>query len=47
MNMMRKAALALVAAVLGVGALSISAPAQAYGDTNWPCSGCLQSGHGH
>jgi hypothetical protein len=43
MNTMRKAALALVAAMLGVGAIGISAPAHA--DTNWPCSACLRVGH--
>jgi hypothetical protein len=42
MNMMRKAALTLVATMLGVGALGISAPAHA--DTNWPCSACFGSG---
>jgi hypothetical protein len=43
MNTMRKLALTLAAAVLGVGALGITAPAQAL-DTNWPCSGCLKAG---
>lgn len=40
MNMMRKAALTLAAAVLSVGAVGITAPAHAY-DTNWPCQGCF------
>ena len=44
MNMMRKAALTLAAAILGVGAIGISVPAQAM-DTNWPCAGCLTTGH--
>ena len=43
MNLMRKAGLALVTAMLGVGALGITAPAHAY-DTQWPCSGCLRPG---
>ena len=43
MNMMRKAALTLAAAVLGVGAVGISVPAHAL-DTNWPCAGCLRAG---
>ncbi|WP_331527858.1 hypothetical protein [Nocardioides sp.] len=42
--MMRKVALALGAAVLGVGAIGIAAPAQAM-DTNWPCQGCFMAGH--
>jgi NhaP-type Na+/H+ or K+/H+ antiporter len=42
MKMMRKAALSLAAAVLGVGAVGISAPAHA--DTNWPCSACFRVG---
>jgi hypothetical protein len=42
MNMMRKVALTLAAAVLGVGALGITAPAHAL-DTNWPCAGCLRA----
>jgi hypothetical protein len=41
MNMMRKAALTLAAAVLGVGAIGITAPAHA--DTNWPCSACFRA----
>jgi hypothetical protein len=41
MKTMRKMALALVSAALGVGVLGIAAPAHAY-DTNWPCSGCLR-----
>jgi hypothetical protein len=44
MNMMRKVALALGAAVLGVGAIGIAAPAQAM-DTNWPCNGCMTGHH--
>jgi hypothetical protein len=40
MNMMRKAALTLVAALFSVGALGIAAPAHAM-DTNWPCPGCI------
>ena len=44
MKMMRKVALTLVVAVLGVGAIGITAPAQAY-DTNWPCQGCLKLAH--
>jgi hypothetical protein len=44
MNMMRKATLTLVAAILGVGAIGISVPAHAM-DTNWPCAGCLTTGH--
>jgi hypothetical protein len=42
MNTMRKLALTLAAAVLGVGALGITAPAHAL-DTNWPCSGCAKA----
>jgi hypothetical protein len=45
MNMMRKVALALAAAVLGVGTVGITAPAHAYSDTNWPCAGCAKAGH--
>jgi len=44
MNMMRKVALAVAAAVVGVGMIGISAPAHAY-DTNWPCAGCARAGH--
>ena len=44
MNMMRKAALTLAAAVLGIGAIGVTAPAHAY-DTNWPCAGCAKAGH--
>jgi hypothetical protein len=44
MNMMRKAALTLAAAILGVGAVGITAPAHAY-DTNWPCAACAKAGH--
>lgn len=44
MNMMRKATLTLVAAILGVGAIGISVPAHAM-DTNWPCAGCFTTGH--
>jgi hypothetical protein len=40
MNTMRKVALAFAAAMLGVGALGITAPAHA--DSNWPCPGCLK-----
>ena len=43
MKTMRKEALTLAAAVLGVGAIGISAPAHAY-DTNWPCAGCAKAG---
>jgi hypothetical protein len=42
MKMMRKATLTLVAAVLSVGAIGISAPAHA--DTNWPCAACFTVG---
>jgi hypothetical protein len=42
MTTMRKVGLALVTAVLGVGVLGLSTPAQAY-DTNWPCSGCAKA----
>ena len=42
MKTMRKVALTLATAALGVGLLGITAPAQAY-DTNWPCSGCAKS----
>jgi hypothetical protein len=42
MKMMRKAALTLAAATLGVGAIGISAPAHA--DTNWPCPLCVTVG---
>ena len=42
MKMMRKVALTLAAAVLGVGVIGITAPAQAM-DTNWPCQGCLRA----
>jgi hypothetical protein len=42
MNRMRKVALALAAAVLGVGAAGVSAPAHAY-DTNWPCAHCAKA----
>jgi hypothetical protein len=45
MNTMRKVGLALVTAVLGVGLLGISAPANAYVDTNWPCAGCVKAPH--
>jgi hypothetical protein len=41
MKTMRKVAVTLASAVLGLGVLGISAPAHAY-DTNWPCSGCLK-----
>ncbi|MGC4113001.1 MAG: hypothetical protein QM747_21800 [Nocardioides sp.] len=44
MNTVRKIALTLAAAMLGVGLLAVSAPAQAL-DTNWPCAGCLQAPH--
>jgi hypothetical protein len=40
MKLIRKAGLALVAALLGVGAAGFAAPAHAY-DTNWPCAACL------
>ena len=40
MNMMRKAALTLAAAVLSVGAVGISAPAHA--GHNWPCAAVLR-----
>jgi hypothetical protein len=42
MKMMRKATLTLVATVLSVGAIGISAPAHA--DTNWPCATCITVG---
>ena len=45
MNMMRKAGLALAAMFLGVAAIGITAPANAYSDTNWPCQGCILVGH--
>jgi hypothetical protein len=45
MNTMRKVGLALVTAVLGVGVLGLSTPAHAYGDTNWPCAGCVKATH--
>jgi hypothetical protein len=45
MNTMRKVGLALVTAVLGVGVLGLSTPAQAMQDTNWPCAGCLRAPH--
>jgi hypothetical protein len=44
MKLMRKAGLALVAALLSVGALGMMAPAHAY-DTNWPCDACLTVHH--
>jgi len=43
MKMMRKVALTLATAVLGVGAIGITVPAHAM-DTNWPCSGCAKAG---
>jgi hypothetical protein len=43
MKTMRKAALTLAAAILGVGAVGITAPAHAL-DTNWPCAGCAKAG---
>jgi hypothetical protein len=43
MKMMRKAALTMAAALLGFGAIGISAPA-AHADTNWPCSACFKAG---
>jgi hypothetical protein len=42
MKTMRKAALTLAAAILGVGAIGITAPAHAL-DTNWPCAGCAKA----
>ena len=42
MNTMRKAALTLAAAILGVAAIGFTAPAHAY-DTNWPCAGCAKA----
>lgn len=45
MNALRKVAVSLAAAVLGVGLLGITAPAHAL-DTNWPCSGCAKAGPG-
>jgi hypothetical protein len=43
MNTMRKAALTLAAAILGVAAIGFTAPAHAYNDTNWPCAGCAKA----
>ena len=45
MDTMRKLGLALVTAVLGVGALGLTAPAHAVQDTNWPCAGCIRAPH--
>jgi hypothetical protein len=42
MKTMRNVALTLATAVLGVGALGITAPAHAL-DTNWPCAGCVKA----
>jgi hypothetical protein len=42
MKTMRKVALTLATAVLGVGALGITAPAHAI-DSNWPCAGCAKA----
>jgi hypothetical protein len=42
MKNMRKVGLLVVTALLGFGAVGISAPAQA--DTTWGCPTCLQGG---
>lgn len=45
MNLPRKAALALVATVLGLGVVAMPAPAQA--DSSWGCGGwCRVAPHG-
>jgi hypothetical protein len=41
MNNMRKLGLAVVAALLSIGAVGISAPAHA--DTTWGCKTCLRA----
>jgi hypothetical protein len=41
MNKMRKVGLTVVTAVLSVGVIGISAPAQA--DTTWGCPTCLRA----
>jgi hypothetical protein len=43
-NNMRKVGLAVVAAVLSIGAVGITAPAHA--DTTWGCKTCLRVGGG-
>ncbi len=42
MKTMRKVALTLATAVLGVGVVGITVPAHAL-DTNWPCAGCVKA----
>ena len=44
MKLIRKAGLALGAALLSVGVAGMTAPAHAY-DTNWPCGACLTTHH--
>jgi hypothetical protein len=42
MNTMRKIGLAVVTALVGLGALGLTAPAHAV-DTTWGCGGCAHA----
>jgi hypothetical protein len=43
MNTMRKLGLAVVTALVGLGALGLTAPAHAANDTTWGCGGCAHA----